>query len=78
MQHATPCHQLEILLKQYHDAVQIYREAIICLDLDLPRHEFEAPQRRADEARTVFERRCQELDQHVNAHGCQQNSPTLH
>ena len=31
----VPCAQREMYLKEYHDAVRAYREAVVCLDGDL-------------------------------------------
>jgi hypothetical protein len=70
----TPCPQAEGLLAEYHGAVRAYREAVIRLDADLPRPEFEIAYWRAEEARTAFELRREELLQHLYVHGCQTES----
>jgi hypothetical protein len=74
MQPGAPCPEAEALLVEYHDAVRAYREAVIGLDADLPRQEFEAGYRRAEKARAIFEQRREQLQQHVYVHGCQLES----
>jgi hypothetical protein len=67
----VPCPQAEALLVEYHGAVRAYREAVTGLDADLQHQEFESAHRRAEEARIIFERRREELLQHLYVHGCQ-------
>jgi hypothetical protein len=74
MKPGAPCPQAEALLVEYHSAVRAYREAVIRLDADLPRPEFEIAYWRAEEARTAFELRREELLQHLYVHGCQTES----
>ena len=63
------CPQAEGLLVKYHSAVRAYRDAVIRLNPDLPRLEFELAYVRAEEARTAFELRREELLQHLYVHG---------
>jgi hypothetical protein len=74
IQPGAPCPQAEALLVEYHGAVRAYREAVTKLDADLPRQEFELAHLRAEEARTAFELRREELQQHLYMHGCQTES----
>jgi hypothetical protein len=74
IQPGAPCPQAEGLMAEYHGAVRAYREAVTKLDADLPRLEFELAYLRAEEARTAFEQRREELLQHVYVHGCQTES----
>jgi hypothetical protein len=55
---------------EYHGAVRAYGEALVSLDADLPRQEFEIAYWRAEETRTAFELRREELLQHLYVHGC--------
>jgi hypothetical protein len=74
IQQRAPCPQAEALLAEYHGAVRAYREAVVRLDADLPCQEFEIAYWRAEEARTAFELRREELLQHLYVHGCQTGS----
>jgi hypothetical protein len=74
MRPGIPCPQRETHLKQYHDAVRAYCEAVVGLDADLPYQEFETVHRRAEEARAIFDRRREELQRHLAMHGCQPDS----
>jgi hypothetical protein len=67
----APCPQAEGLRAEYHRAVRAYRKAVIGLDADLPSQEFESAYLRAEEDRSIFEQRREELLQHVYVHGCQ-------
>jgi hypothetical protein len=71
IQPAAPCPQAEVLLAEYHGAVRSYRRAVIDLNADLPRLEFEMAYLLAEEARLIFEQRREELLAHVYVHGCQ-------
>jgi hypothetical protein len=71
IQPKAPCPQAEELMVKYHAAVRAYRKAVIKLNPDLPRLEFELAYVRAEEARTDFEQRREELLQHFYVHGCQ-------
>ena len=74
IQPGAPCPQAEALLVEYHGAVRAYREAVTKLDADLSRPEFEIAYWSAEEARTAFELRREELLQHRYVHGCQKES----
>jgi hypothetical protein len=74
IQPKAPCPQAEGLLVKYHAAVRAYREAVIRLNPDLPRIEFELAYLRAEEARIDFDQRREELLQHLYVHGCQTES----
>jgi hypothetical protein len=71
IQQRVSCPQAEALLVQYHGAVRAYRAAVARLDANLPRLEFEIAYWRAEENRTAFELRREELLQHLYVHGCQ-------
>jgi hypothetical protein len=71
LQPRAPCPEAEALLVEYHESVRAYREAVGGLNADLPRQEFESSYRNAEQARTLFEQRREELLQHVYVHGCQ-------
>jgi hypothetical protein len=70
MKPGAPCPQADGLRVEYHDAVR----AVTRLDAGLPRPEFEIAYWRAEEARTTFELRREELLQHFYVHGCQTES----
>ena len=55
---------------EYHGAVRAYGEALVSLDADLTRQEFEIAYWRAEETRTAFDLRREELLQHLYVHGC--------
>jgi len=65
------CPEREAHLKEYHDAVQAYAKAVLCLDGDLTPREFEAAHKASETARAEFDRTRKELKEHVIAHGCE-------
>jgi hypothetical protein len=67
----TTCPQREVHLKEYHEAVRAYGEAVLCLDADLTAKEFEIAHRRAEQARAAFDRARKALKEHETSHGCQ-------
>jgi hypothetical protein len=66
-----PCPERESRLRDYHDAIRVYRETVNRLDADLPREEFERAHGLAEEARIVFDHKREELRGHINTHGCE-------
>jgi hypothetical protein len=68
MRHAP---KREALLKQYHEAVQSYAKAVLCLDGDHRSKEFEVVHKSAEKARAEFDRTRKELKEHVTSHSCQ-------
>lgn len=77
LQPTVPCPQREVHLKQYHDAVRAYRQAVAGLNAGLAHHEFKAAHRRAERTRDDFERAHRELEVHVSTHGCQSSCESL-
>jgi hypothetical protein len=73
MSPAVSCPERDRYLKQYHDAVRAYRIAVISLEPDLTPNTFEVAYKRAEDARTLFERTRQQLKEPMDAHGCDPN-----
>jgi len=71
MSSAPSCPQRDLFLKHYNDALRAYRIAVISLKPDLSPSQFEVAYKKAEEARTLFEHTRQQLDAHMDAHGCQ-------
>jgi hypothetical protein len=67
----TTCHQREVYLKEYREAVRAYSEAVLHLDADLTAQEFEVAHRIAERARAAFDRKRKELKDHQIEHGCE-------
>jgi hypothetical protein len=73
MSPASSCLERDLYLKHYNEAVRAYRIAVVGLDAGLSASEFEVAYKRVEETRLMFEQTREQLNVHVNAHGCQPN-----